>query len=296
MISVIIVAFNSGDLIESCLRALPAAAAGEPMQVTVVDNASEEDVTRAIKRSGVEARLLRLPVNRGYSGGNNAGIQQIMRRHPSPKAILILNPDVALPPGAVNKLYSVLAETSDCGAVSPWVTRARDNGKSLRLRTLWGLPSHPPMVRSDSPTQVDRLPGCCMLVRSDVFERVGLFDDAYFLYWEEIDLCLRARRVGYRLLIDTDVKVYHGEGDAEFRRHRVYYVWRNQVYFAFKNYGWICGIIFLLRRVCIGNVRNAFTYASRRKPTLILTGLAGLWAGLRGETGRSTSRHAVSAT
>jgi GT2 family glycosyltransferase len=294
MVSVIIVAFNSGEFIASCLQALPGAAGDEPIQVMVIDNASSEDVTYAVRRSGVEAEVLRLDANSGYCGGNNVGIQHIMRKHARADAVLILNPDVVLPPWSIKKLHSVLT-TTGCGGVSPWVTHIDKEPPMLRPRSLWGFPQETHST-STGLVSVDRLPGCCMLVRTEVFERVGVFDEAYFLYWEEIDFCVRARRAGYQLLIDSGTKIQHGDGEGELRRHRVYYMWRNQVHFAFKNYGTLLGVIFLLRRVCVGNVKNAFTYVAQRRPALILSGLAGLWAGIRGETGRATSRHAVPTT
>ena len=96
MIRVIIVAFNSAACIRSRLNSIPGAAAGRPVQIIVVDNASTDDLPSAIKRSKVEAQVLNLPSNSGYCGGNNAAIVMALGERPRPDAILILNPDVTL--------------------------------------------------------------------------------------------------------------------------------------------------------------------------------------------------------
>jgi GT2 family glycosyltransferase len=119
----------------------------------------------------------------------------------------------------------------------------------------------------------------------------GLFDEDYFLYWEEIDLCARVRRAGYDLLIATEVTVVHG-GDGDLKSHRAYYLWRNQVLFSFRRLGPVAGTAFLLRRLLVGNVRESITYISRGRWDLLAAAVSGLWAGLRGEVGRSTSRFA----
>ena len=120
-----------------------------------------------------------------------------------------------------------------------------------------------------------------MLIRTEALVRVGLFGcEKYFLYWEEIDLCIRLRRANYELLIAEDVTaVHHGAGNGTLKRHRTYYMWRNQIYFSFKNYGLFLGFLFVVRRLVVADAREVFRYLRRGRTELILARLAGLWAG-----------------
>jgi GT2 family glycosyltransferase len=162
------------------------------------------------------------------------------------------------------------------------------------LRSLWGFPLRPLPSPNQQLLRTDRLPGCCMLIRPELFEHVGMFDEKYFLYWEEIDFCLRARSAGHELLINRDIAIVHrGDGIGTLKRHRVYYTWRNQVRFAFKNYGRLLGLLFLMRRLFITNLRELITYLCCGRPSLLLAGMAGLWAALVGEAGHSESCHAA---
>lgn len=133
-----------------------------------------------------------------------------------------------------------------------------------------------------------------MLICTEALVRVGLFDEKYFLYWEEVDLCFRLRQANFDLLIAGNVRaVHHGEEEGSLKRHRTYYMWRNQIYFSFKNYGPFLGFLFVARRLLVADAREAFRYLRRGRTELILAGLAGLWDGLRGELGPSGSRFAL---
>ena len=199
-------------------------------------------------------------------------------------------------PSAISELYAVLQETS-CGAVSPRIGDRSGASQETPRRTLWGWPLRP--FRSDGRllTRVDRLPGSCMLISTEALVCVGLFDERYFLYWEEIDLCCRLRRANQKLLIAGNVAAVHqGAEKPRLKRHRTYYTWRNQIYFSFKNYGPFLGALFVARRVLIADMREVWQYLQSGKKELVLAGLAGLWAGLRGEQGPSVSRFALPET
>ncbi len=287
-VEVVIVAFNSEDSIVECLRSLPAAAGTRRVRVTVVDNASKVNVALAVERSGTPAQVLRQHENLGYAGGNNAGIRNILSEGSS--AVLVLNPDVLLPAGAIEELWGHLMRSPGCGAISPWVTDTANDRGVPWFRSLWGVPI---FSNERDLIPVDRLPGCCMLARTAVFENAAWFDESYFLYWEEIDWCVRIRRAGYELLVARDLRViHHGDRRRGMKRHRIFYMWRNQVRFGMKNYGPLGGSIFFLRRL-FANFREAVAFVADGRATLVLAGLAGLCSGLRGESGRSSSRFAI---
>jgi len=292
-VEVILVVTTEADPLASCLALLPAAGEGVNLSVTVVDNCSSEDIRAALRGARVSANVLRTSAVLGFGGANNVGIQHAMQKNPPPDALLVLNPDVELPPGSIRILCGVLKDMG-CGAVSPVTGDKLGGNLEAPLRTLWGRRLPPVHGRGWQLMEVDRLPGCCMLISSESLRKIGLFDEQYFLYWEEIDLCIRLRMANYDLLIAREVSAIHlGAGQGRLKLHRAYYMWRNQIYFAMKNYGPLLGSLFLARRLLISNVREVFTYLRRGRAELILAGLAGLCAGFCGEVGHSTSRFAV---
>jgi hypothetical protein len=292
-VEVIMVAFNNGASLASCLAALRAAGKGLNLSVTVIDNCSRENIDSIIRNSGISADIVRSEANLGYGGGNNIGIRRALGKTPPPSAILVLNPDVELRSGAISELCRVLQETH-CGAVSPQMSDPPGANQETPSRSLWGRRARSIRSGGRPLTSVDRLPGSCILISTEALKRVGLFDEKYFLYWEEIDLCVRLRRAKYDLLIAEDVAaVHHGAGEGCLKRHRAYYMWRNQIYFSFKNYGPFLGFLFVARRVFVADAREVIRYVKQGRSELVLAGLAGLWAGLRGESGPSVSRFAL---
>lgn len=287
-IQVIVVAYNSAEQIAGCLDALPAASDDYEIEVTVVDNGSGDDTLRVLHERHPCVHVI-ASANLGYAHGNNLGIRSALARMPESRAVLVLNPDSTLSAGSIDRLMETLLSSPDVGAVSPHIV-LRDGQVCDRLRSMFGAPlGDGPLAGRDAVVS-DRLHGCCMLVRPEVFRAAGFIDEDYFLYWEEMDFGLRAMAAGFRLLLCYDVLVEHG-GDEPERRHRVYYMWRNQFRFAKRNFAYSRRALFLLRRIP-ALVRELAGFAAAGRMDLVKAAQAGLFAGLRGETGKSASRHA----
>ncbi|MBD3340847.1 MAG: glycosyltransferase [Candidatus Lokiarchaeota archaeon] len=88
----------------------------------------------------------------------------------------------------------------------------------------------------NQPRDVDFVSGCCMLVRREVFERIGLFDEKYFMYYEDVDFCVRAQAASYRVLYYPDAVIWHNASASSDRSFRDYYRMRNHLWFVRKNY------------------------------------------------------------
>jgi N-acetylglucosaminyl-diphospho-decaprenol L-rhamnosyltransferase len=298
-VKAVVVTYNSADCIAGCLNSLKSASVQANLSVTIIDNASADDtlgvICTTLNRSDERVEVIRNPENLGYARGNNLAIQSILSEGRNYAAVLILNPDVTLAPGALDRLLAVFHSSTNIGAVSP---RLSDSGESpdgpVRFKSLWGWPTRKKFLDYEDVIEVDRLHGGCLLVKPDLFKEVGVFDESYFLYWEEIDLCQRARKAGFKLLLCNGVVVaHHGDSRAaQDRPHRVYYMWRNQFYFAFKSFGKVGGAIFLARRLLFSNVKEIFLFLWARRWDLIAAGCDGILAGLAGEKGRSSNRFA----
>ena len=216
-VSVILVNFNDRDRLSACLRSLRGQ---EPVpEIIVVDNASDDGSLDLLAAEFPEVRRLALAENGGFGKANNAGVLAA-----TGELLLFLNTDTVVPPGAVNALAGRLSSAPDAAAAGPALARPSGRfqvsfgrsvglfGQSLQKFLLNPLHERT-LPRSRKVRSVGWLSAACLLCRRSAFEAAGGFDEEFFLYFEDIDLCVRMRNAGGRLLFDPSVKVVH-EGGA----------------------------------------------------------------------------------
>ena len=211
-LAVVTVSYNSAGALEPFLDSIPRATRADVI-VLVVDNASPAiDEIRAIVSSR-EATLLELPSNIGYGAAINRGIEALP---PSVRLVLISNPDVVLHAGSVDELVAAVTAREGVGAVGPRVLQPNGSvyPSARRLPSLRVGIGHAlfaraiPSNRWTRRYQADELPensrrvagwlsGSCFLVVRSVFDRVGGFDEGYFMYFEDVDLGARITRAGF---------------------------------------------------------------------------------------------------
>ncbi len=205
-LSVIIPAWNGCGRIRTCLSALTSLGA----HIVVVDNASSDETPDIVREEFPDSVLISLPVNRGFAAAVNAGM-----RATRSTTILLLNQDATVIPGGIEILRDTLKHDPRCGAVS-----GKIENPDGTLQPSMGPRPHPlrvaldrvPLVRDVIPTHVYRNPtayavartpgwltGTCLLIRRGALEDVGLFDERYFMYAEDLDWCARARKRGWKL-------------------------------------------------------------------------------------------------
>jgi N-acetylglucosaminyl-diphospho-decaprenol L-rhamnosyltransferase len=233
---IVVLNYRTADLTIACLRSLaPQVAALPNASVIVTDNASGDGsadrIAEAIAREGMSswAHCEPLPINGGYAYGNNAPIRRaLLSAHP-PELVLLLNPDTELLPGAVPALIDFMAAHPECAIAG---SRLEDDAgqvhcsafnfpsawseldRGLQLGVVTRLLKNRTVQRPipDGPCEVDWVAGASMMVRRAVFEQVGLIDEAYFLYFEEVDFLLRAQRAGFRTFYVPSSRVIHHVG------------------------------------------------------------------------------------
>ena len=241
---VAIVNYRTADLTIDCLRSLaPEVAAAErefggPVRVVVTDNASGDDspdrIEAALAAEGWAdwCELLRLPKNGGFAYGNNEAIRPALESADPPRFAWLLNPDTVVRPGALRELVRFLEEKGPTAGLAgsrledpdatvqnsnfrfPCVANELDSAlhfgpvtKLLKNRIVY---SEPPTT----PARCDWVAGASFLVRREVFERVGLLDEGYFMYFEETDFCLQAARAGFECWYVPASRVVHLVGQA----------------------------------------------------------------------------------
>jgi hypothetical protein len=228
-LSIVVVSRNTRDLTLRCLASVGASLAGTGLawEAILVDNASGDGTVEAVREAFPEARVIESGGNRGFSAGNNLGIAEARGR-----ALLLLNPDAEVVGDAIPRLLDGLRDDPSVGIVGPalrypdgtsqpsrrrFPTRLTAFLESTLVQQYWRanrvLDRYFVADRPDDARQeVDWLNGACLLVRREVLERTGGFDEGYFMYSEELDFCERARAAGWRVIYDPTVTVIHHEG------------------------------------------------------------------------------------
>ncbi|MGF1482414.1 MAG: glycosyltransferase family 2 protein [Cyanophyceae cyanobacterium] len=233
---VVIVNYRTPALTIDCLHSLTSEVEKLPtLRVFVVDNASGdrsvEQIQSAIEEQGwTWAAVIPSERNGGYAFGNNLAIRPALTQHP-PRYFLLLNPDTVVRSGALRVLVDFMDEHPAVGIAgsrledpdgTPQYSAFRfhtvfselDAGLRLglvsKLLTSWTVA--PPI--SDVPVQTDWVAGASMIVRRQVFEQVGLLDEDFFMYYEEVDFCLQARRAGWSCWYVPESRVVHLVGQS----------------------------------------------------------------------------------
>lgn len=237
-ITCIILHYKNLSDTKKCLDSVSKLKTGKfKLNTIVIDNASEES---QVSREGV-FKLITNKKNLGFAGGVNAGIREALKDKET-GYILILNNDVELPADLLIKLLE------SQGDISAPVIKFRFDGKWVYdyggIINKWtGRTTH---LESDKlndakyrDKQVDYVSGCCMLVKRSVFDKIGLFDEDYFFYFEDADFCLKAVRSGFKIKIVPDISVYHKMGGSVGRwtNKAIYYNLTGNFKFITKNLG-----------------------------------------------------------
>ncbi len=218
-VSIIIVNWNTRDLLRACLRSVFATPNSERFEVIVFDNASTDGSAAMISAEFPQVTLIDSPDNVGFAGGNNRAFEQARG-----DALLLLNPDTEVAPDAIPALLRVLDLAPDVGIVganlfNPDGSPQRATGVFPNLWTeLPGTNRHSAeatsraIATSNGPLTielVDWVSGACLLIRRSVFEAIGGLDEDYWLYTEEVDWCFRARQMGWQVASLPDAHVMH---------------------------------------------------------------------------------------
>ncbi|WP_333792901.1 glycosyltransferase family 2 protein [Hyphomicrobium sp.] len=267
-VSVVLVNYCTRDLTLACLSSLAGEIAACPgSEVIVVDNNSPDgsgaEIAAGIAANGWGgwARLLAMPHNGGFSYGNNGAIRELLARAAPPDYVWLLNTDTIVRPGALGTLVDFLDAHPDVGAAGSRLehedgTRqcsafrfhsiAGELDSSLRLgivaRLLKRWKVAPPLT--DEPSRYDWLSGASLLIRTQVFQDIGLMDEGYFLYYEETDFCRRAVRAGWSHWYVPQSRVVHLVGQStgvthagKQRNRRASYWFQSRRRYFIKHHG-----------------------------------------------------------
>ncbi len=229
-VAIVIVSYNVRELLRACLRRLPADATAP--QIIVVDNASTDGSAAMVREEFASIQLIANAENRGFAAACNQGI-----RATTEDLVLLLNPDTLPEANELQKLVRTMIGQPAIGACGPRILnpdgtlqrscrRFPTLGVMMRAELGWQGPYRMSNWAHDTTREVDQLMGACLLLRRAALEQVGLLDERFFLYFEEVDLCWRLKRAGWGVLFVSEATVVHlgGQSSAADRlaalRHR----------------------------------------------------------------------------
>ena len=236
--SIVIVTWNGRvDLLE-CLNSLKKLVPPRP-SIIVVDNGSTDGTAGAVAEKFPHVRVITSPRNRGFSGGNNLGIEKALEE--GADYICLLNNDTVADPRFLAELLRAGSEDSQAGILGSRIYCYDRPG------IIWsqGIDIHETTGRIYTPLNnrrevelpaavsgTDAVSGAAMLLKGEMLREIGMFDEDYFLCFEDVDLCLRARKEGYRILTVPASRVRHkvsGSMGGEHSETVVYYATRNHL-------------------------------------------------------------------
>jgi N-acetylglucosaminyl-diphospho-decaprenol L-rhamnosyltransferase len=222
-VAAVVVNFNAGETLGACVRSLRAASAGT---IVVVDNDSHDGSANALAAAEPDVRVLATGRNLGYGTAANRGAAGVTEPY-----ILVLNPDVEVQPGALAALVAALERNPLLGAVGPRVEtldgslypsarRFPDLAVAAGHAFLGFLAPHNRFSRAyklldwdhTTPGEVDWVSGSCVMFRRSAYEAVGGFDERYFMYAEDVDVCWRLGRAGWSVGYEPAARVVHAGG------------------------------------------------------------------------------------
>ena len=238
--SIVVVTFNHGDILRSCLRSLQEQDYPN-REIIVVDNGSTDATQDILQSEFPGIRRVQLETNTGFAGGNNRGIALAKGRY-----IALINNDAVAQPTWLSALVTAAEVAPRAGAVGSLVIdgNAPDRldsfgmGVALDGMSRQAMHGHP----LDSPPTVGRdvlaISGCACLFRAEALQQTGLFDDRFFAYCEDTDLCLRLVRAGWQVVVVPEARVIHHYSGTigAFSLQKVFWVERNHVWVAIKNF------------------------------------------------------------
>jgi GT2 family glycosyltransferase len=229
-LSIIIINYNSADYVSACLRIIRDQTSGVEYEEIVVDNASFDGCRERLAHDFPDVLFIQSQSNLGFGRANNLGA-----KHAKGKVLLFLNPDTEVQDCAIDRLYEQLWKLNNPGAVG---CRLLNSDGSLQTSSVQALPTLLNQVLDakalqrlfpksglwgtavlfgggTEPTEVEVVSGACLMIRKNVFERVGGFSPEYFMYGEDLDLCFKARRAGFQNYhVGSAVIVHHGGGST----------------------------------------------------------------------------------
>lgn len=270
IVSVVIPNWNGAEWLPGCLRSLEKQTI--KAEIIVVDNASSDDSVKIIKQDFPKVRLIENSENLGFAGGVNVGLRQALKE--GCDFIALFNNDAVAEPDWLERLVSALERNQSAGiATGKFMREDRQHIDSTGdFYSIWGLPfprgrNQKDAGQFDQAERVFGASGGASLYRADMLKEIGLFDERFFAYYEDVDISFRAQLAGWQVLYEPKAVAYHRLGATSGRLgsftryhsiknfHLLY--WKNmpaKLFFKYLPLFWIQGLRFAVSSTLRGGL------------------------------------------
>ncbi len=283
LVSVVILNWNGKDFLRECLISFRVVRKPSH-EIIVVDNASTDDSVEMVKKKFPWVRIIARKTNEGFAGGNNIGWRAARGRY-----VLFLNNDTVVTPNFLSPLVATLDQDPAIGCVQPEMRVMKnklllDTAGSYLTPTgfLYHFGYRKPfrLLQYRKSRYIFSAKGACMLIPKLVLQKIGGFDEDFFIFFEETDLCHRIWLAGYSVVYDPASFIYHvaggDTGETFDRARRIYLTFRNMNYSYLKNFGLYHLLtiypVFVLSQVCL-----LFFFACTGKFSLVSAMVRAYW-------------------
>ncbi|MDD5451818.1 MAG: glycosyltransferase family 2 protein [Desulfovibrionales bacterium] len=296
-ISIIIVNWNTKDLLRNCLNSIYGKVQGIALEIIVIDNASHDGSVAMLREEFPQVTIIENNTNRGFGAANNQAFGIMKGRY-----ALLLNTDTVLKEHAVYELFSFMEVHPDAAMACGQLLNA-DGSKQNSIANFPDLltlflntplleylfPKRYPSKRYDykGPVEVDSGIGACLLVRKQAIDEVGMFDERYFFFFEETDWALQMKTAGWKIYHVPSARIYHLQGQSigrnvrsriEFYRSRYQFFkkWKSRSYYQIIFFVIFIRTIINWLLTSLGNLAMLFTNKNLRNKWVVNSKLI-LW-------------------
>jgi len=190
-ITIVITTFKSGEKIKNCLNSI-----NRESKVLLIENSNDSEIKKNIEKEFNNVECILTGSNLGYGKANNIGLKKVTTKY-----ALILNPDTTLHPSTLENFLKTAEKITEFAIMGPYIQEEKNNNDANYLKNL-------------SPIQVVNVKGFAMFLNLSEFKDIGFFDENFFFYFEEIDLCKRLVDRGKKIYLVPDIKIYHEGGTS----------------------------------------------------------------------------------
>lgn len=241
--NIIIVNYNSGKNLLNCLLSLQNQTNDLQLKTVIVDNNSQDDSLIVIKQKYPYLKIILNNNNLGFAKANNIAIKYCLEK--GADYIYLINPDTISQSGSISSLLKTIKTHKNIGIVSP-VLKVRKDGKELYdigagFNKILGRTKHIHQNNKlNGDIEQELVSGCAMLIKKEVFKKINYFDEQFFLYFEDSDFCLRAKKAGFKIMIAAKALVDHKISSSfeEKSWKKIYYLAQSNILFIKKNVCW----------------------------------------------------------
>ena len=228
-ITAIITSFKSEKKILNCIKSL-----GDDLKIIVIENSNDERLKNKLETKYTNLKCILSNNNLGYAKGNNLGLSMVETKY-----ALIINPDAEVDNQAINNFFLTAKNKPDFAIIAPFIQETRI--------------SEPSEKENKGVYEVKSVKGFAMFLNLDQFKDIGFFDENFFIYFEEIDLCKRIVQKKKKIFLDTNIKIKHAGGTShensinyEMEKSRNWHWMWSSFYFHKKHYGYAIALLKIL--------------------------------------------------